>query len=186
MEYFVVECYCTGKFLSEPVILTSTNPQYDKRLYIDLPVQYMKPTSAEHGKSMRITFSCHVLSMFWACSFHVLNLELVSKELNSFSESEQKSSKLTACNSNVSLWFLRVTIIKNPFQGKLFSNEELEILEDDLESQQNTKEKEVHSFFKPRGKMKKKSGVSNSTESVTQPSISKDQQEVLENEQSKN
>ena len=28
----------TGKSLSEPLILASTNPQYDKRLYIDLPV----------------------------------------------------------------------------------------------------------------------------------------------------
>ena len=33
----------TGKF-----ILTSTNPQYDKKLFIDLPVQYMKTTSSEH------------------------------------------------------------------------------------------------------------------------------------------
>jgi hypothetical protein len=29
---------CTGKSLSEPLILASTNPQYDKRLFIDLPV----------------------------------------------------------------------------------------------------------------------------------------------------
>ena len=33
---------CTGKSLSEAFILTSTNPQYHKRLFIDLPVQYMK------------------------------------------------------------------------------------------------------------------------------------------------
>ena len=37
----------TGKSLSEAFILTSTNPQYDKRLFIDLPVQYMKTTSSE-------------------------------------------------------------------------------------------------------------------------------------------
>ena len=36
----------TGKFLSEALILGSTNPQYDKRLFIDLPVQYMKTASA--------------------------------------------------------------------------------------------------------------------------------------------
>ena len=42
----------TGKSLSEPFILTSTNPQYDKRLFIDLPVQYMKTTSSEHGENM--------------------------------------------------------------------------------------------------------------------------------------
>ena len=43
---------CTGKSLSEALILGSTNPQYDKRLFIDLPVQYMKTTSSEHGENM--------------------------------------------------------------------------------------------------------------------------------------
>ena len=38
----------TGKSLSETFILTSTNPQYDKRLFIDLTVQYMITTSSEH------------------------------------------------------------------------------------------------------------------------------------------
>ena len=38
----------TGKSLSEAFTLTSTNPQYNKRLFIDLPVQYMKTTSLEH------------------------------------------------------------------------------------------------------------------------------------------
>ena len=32
----------TGKSLSEELILASTNPQYDKRLFIELQVQYMK------------------------------------------------------------------------------------------------------------------------------------------------
>ena len=31
----------TGKSFSEALILTSTNPQYDKRLFIELQVQYM-------------------------------------------------------------------------------------------------------------------------------------------------
>ena len=39
------EVGCTGKSLSEALILGSTNPQYDKRLFIDLPIQYMKTTS---------------------------------------------------------------------------------------------------------------------------------------------
>ena len=39
--------YYTGKSLSEAFILTSTNPQND-RVFIDLPVQYMKTTSSEH------------------------------------------------------------------------------------------------------------------------------------------
>ena len=42
----------TGKSLSEALILGSTNPQYVKRLFIDLPVQYMKTTSSEHGENM--------------------------------------------------------------------------------------------------------------------------------------
>ena len=37
----------TGKSLLEALILASTYPQYDKRLFIDLPVQYMKNTSSE-------------------------------------------------------------------------------------------------------------------------------------------
>ena len=41
-------CHCTGKSLLEALILASTNPQYDKRLFIDLPVQDMKTTSSEH------------------------------------------------------------------------------------------------------------------------------------------
>ena len=38
----------TRKSFSEALILASTNPQYDKRLFVDLPVQYMKTTSSEH------------------------------------------------------------------------------------------------------------------------------------------
>ena len=38
----------TGKSFSEALILASTNPQYDERLFIDLPVQYIKTTSSEH------------------------------------------------------------------------------------------------------------------------------------------
>ena len=38
----------TGKSLSEALFLESTNPQYDKRLFIDLPIQYIKTTSSEH------------------------------------------------------------------------------------------------------------------------------------------
>ena len=38
----------TGKSLLEALIFVSTNPQYGKRLFIDLPIQYMKTTSPEH------------------------------------------------------------------------------------------------------------------------------------------
>ena len=39
---------CTGKSLSEALILASIYPQCDKILFIDLPVKYMKTTSSEH------------------------------------------------------------------------------------------------------------------------------------------
>ena len=32
----------TGKSLSEELVLTATNPQYDKRLFMELQVEYMK------------------------------------------------------------------------------------------------------------------------------------------------
>ena len=38
----------TGKSLSEALTLVSINPQDDKRLFTDVPVQYMKTTSSEH------------------------------------------------------------------------------------------------------------------------------------------
>ncbi len=43
----------TSKSLSEALILSSTNPKYDVRLFMDLPVQYMKTTSSEHKENMR-------------------------------------------------------------------------------------------------------------------------------------
>ena len=42
----------TGKSFSEALILASINPRYDKRLFIDLPLQYMKTTSSEHRENM--------------------------------------------------------------------------------------------------------------------------------------
>ena len=33
---------CTGKYFSEALILASTNPQYDNKLFIELRVQFMK------------------------------------------------------------------------------------------------------------------------------------------------
>ena len=35
----------TGKSFSETLFLASTKPQYDKRLFVDLPVQYMNALS---------------------------------------------------------------------------------------------------------------------------------------------
>ena len=64
----------TGKSLSKALILGSTNPQYDKRLFIDLPVGYKSRTCCVHILFFVFTFrSIYVHNMFWACSFHVLN-----------------------------------------------------------------------------------------------------------------
>ena len=45
----------TGKSFSEVLILGSTNPQYNKRLSIELPVQCMKIPSSEHCQNMLCT-----------------------------------------------------------------------------------------------------------------------------------
>ena len=45
----------TGKSFSEALIFASTNPQYDKRLFIELHVQYMKIARSEHGENMLCT-----------------------------------------------------------------------------------------------------------------------------------
>ena len=36
--------------MSEALVFASTNPQYDNRLFIELPVPYMKTPSSEHGE----------------------------------------------------------------------------------------------------------------------------------------
>ena len=45
---YVIIGSCTGKSFSEALILTSTSPQNDKRLFVELQVQYMKITNSEH------------------------------------------------------------------------------------------------------------------------------------------
>ena len=49
----------TGKSFSEAFILASTKPQYDKILFIDLPVHYMKTTS-----SVQVMY-INCLFLFW-------------------------------------------------------------------------------------------------------------------------
>ena len=51
----------TGKSFSEALILASTNPQYDKRLFIEFQVQYMKIASSEHGENTGRTCFIHKL-----------------------------------------------------------------------------------------------------------------------------
>ena len=63
------------KSLSEALILGSNNPKYDKRLFIDLPVQYMKTTSSEHGENMlcaKIVLNVKTKTKNNFCAQHVL------------------------------------------------------------------------------------------------------------------
>ena len=65
----------TGKSFSEALILASTNPQYDKRLFIELQVQYMKIASSEHAQNMfctQIGFCFDIQNNL--CTQHVLSL----------------------------------------------------------------------------------------------------------------
>ena len=74
----VKNCNCdenTGKSLTEAFILTSTNPQHDNRLFIDLPVQYMKTTSSERGENMmcaKIVLNVKTKTKNNLCAQHVL------------------------------------------------------------------------------------------------------------------
>ena len=51
----------TGKSLSEVLIHSSINPQYDNKLFNDLRVQYNKIPRAEHAKNMSRTCQEHVI-----------------------------------------------------------------------------------------------------------------------------
>ena len=68
----------TGNSFSEGLILASTNQQHDKRLFIQLQVQYMKIESSEHGKTwgehvVYKAWSPHVLSSQFSCTYYILN-----------------------------------------------------------------------------------------------------------------
>ena len=61
----------TDKSLSEALILASSNPQYDKRLFIELQVQYMKITSSE----LLVYINCsECQNKNNLCTEHVLSL----------------------------------------------------------------------------------------------------------------
>ena len=72
----------TGKFFSEALILASTNPQYDKRLFIELQVRYMKIEAQNMGRTQvehvvyincsecqnKINLCTHVLRLQFSCT----------------------------------------------------------------------------------------------------------------------
>ena len=64
----ILKEFGTGKSLSEALIFASINPQYDNRLFMELPVQYMNTTSAEHEQNMFLPCSAHVLGLQFSCT----------------------------------------------------------------------------------------------------------------------
>ena len=75
---------CTENSLSEALILASTNPQYDKNCSLIYRFNTWKQQTQNMGRTccahklffvFVLTFrTIHVHNMFWAWSFHVLNL----------------------------------------------------------------------------------------------------------------
>ena len=68
----------------EVLILASTNPQYGKRLFINLPVQYMKTTSSEHVVYINCS-ECQNKKQFvyTTCSEVVVFIYWTGKSMNS-------------------------------------------------------------------------------------------------------
>ena len=63
----------TGNSFSEALILASTNLQYDKRLFIELRVQYIKITSSEYVVYKNCS-ECQNNNKKPICPQHVLSL----------------------------------------------------------------------------------------------------------------
>jgi hypothetical protein len=73
----------TGKSLLEALILASTNSEYDKSLFIDLPVQYMKTTSSEHVVYKNCFLFWHSKQfMYTTCSEIVVFMYWTGKSMN--------------------------------------------------------------------------------------------------------
>ena len=82
----------TGKSFSEALILASTNPQYDKRLFVDLPVQCMKTASSEHVVYLHKLF-------FSFCNNHIchprLFLTFITSKFSQRIENHQARDRLS-------------------------------------------------------------------------------------------
>ena len=108
----MINVHSTDMSLSEALILASTNPQYDKILFIEWQVQYMKITSSEHvvyinwflfwhsGQFMHTRCSELVIFMYWTCdsmnnllSYCVLvdaRIRACDKDLPALNQSENR------------------------------------------------------------------------------------------------
>ena len=74
MFILFADTFCTGKSLSEALILASTNPQYDNRLFIELQVQYVHENSKlKPGENMLCTeIVSDIQYIFYSCTQLVL------------------------------------------------------------------------------------------------------------------
>ena len=70
----------TDKSFSDACIHASTNPKYDKRLFIELQVQYMKIASSEHVVYINCS-ECQNKKTNNLCKHHVLSLQFPCTEL---------------------------------------------------------------------------------------------------------
>ena len=78
----------TGKSLTEALIVASTNPQYDKTLFIELQGQFMKIARAEHQQNICRTCCLHKFVFCFCfniqnnlCTQHVVSFEFSCTEL---------------------------------------------------------------------------------------------------------
>jgi hypothetical protein len=80
----------TGKSFSEVLILASTNPQYDDRLFIELQGQYIEIPSSNLGRT------CCVQRLFLTfgtifCSPHVLQKEELLTKIYLYSQGSNQN-----------------------------------------------------------------------------------------------
>ena len=83
----------TGKYFSKALILATTNPQYDKRLFIKLQVQCMKTASSEHGVYLHKLFwmpkqnkkTIYVHNLFSRCSELGISIYWTRNSMNNLS-----------------------------------------------------------------------------------------------------
>ena len=97
----------TDKSIPGVLILASTNPQYDKILSIELPVQHMKIPSSEHGENTGRTCYVHKL-VFVATSA----LSLVCNSDILWFLGLEKEDDSRSCLANLSYLKLKKTTLK--------------------------------------------------------------------------
>ena len=105
--------------MSEALIFTSTNPQYDNRLFIDLPVQYMKTASSEHGENMLCTqIVCFFVFVLTFKTIYVQNMFWTGKSMyNLLSYCGLVDVRIYASDKDLPVWpwpfyhFFRVILV---------------------------------------------------------------------------